>query len=250
VAEQPIDPQPTSRGEPRSPAGSSRRNDTRQQLIRAAERLFAERGIEGVSLREINLAANQRNTSAAHYHFGSKEALIDAIFEFRRAEIGSRRDELIDAMEAAGDYSPRSVARVWVEPLVQGMEEDGGGRRYYVEFLAQLLVTSPKLAAEVLTKHHPAAGQRLQLLTSKGLPMIPCQLLLTRTSLMARHCVVSIAGFWRAGADRHVVSFEAFVSDLIDAIAGYLSAPVSEATRRLHPEVAMGGPPSSSHSNE
>src|SRR5262245_66330191 len=80
----------------------SKPRDTRRQLILAAERLFAERGLAGVSLREINVAAGQRNTSAAHYHFGSKEALVEAIFDFRRNEISRRRDELLDKTQREG----------------------------------------------------------------------------------------------------------------------------------------------------
>src|SRR5215470_8829481 len=95
----------------------SKQRDTRQQLILAAERLFAERGIEGVSLREINLAAKQRNTSAAHYHFGSKDALIDAIFEFRRPEIGRRRDEILDQLEAGKrEGGARGIADALILP--------------------------------------------------------------------------------------------------------------------------------------
>ena len=54
---------------------------TREQLILAGERLFALSGLDSVSLRQINSAAGQRNSSAAHYHFGSKEALVQAIHE-------------------------------------------------------------------------------------------------------------------------------------------------------------------------
>ena len=55
---------------------------TREELILAAERLFSEFGIDAVSLRQINAAAGQRNSSAAHYHFGSKDALIAATLVF------------------------------------------------------------------------------------------------------------------------------------------------------------------------
>ena len=57
------------------------REHTRQQLILAAEKLFAESGIDSVSLRQINLEAGQKNSSAAHYHFGSKDALILSIYQ-------------------------------------------------------------------------------------------------------------------------------------------------------------------------
>jgi AcrR family transcriptional regulator len=53
----------------------------RTAMVDAAERLMAERGIAAVSLREVQDAAEQRNKSAAHYHFGSREGLIRAIIE-------------------------------------------------------------------------------------------------------------------------------------------------------------------------
>jgi AcrR family transcriptional regulator len=56
-----------------------RNETTRLALMRAAERLFAERGVEAVSLREIATAAGQRNNSSALYHFGDKRELIEAM---------------------------------------------------------------------------------------------------------------------------------------------------------------------------
>ena len=46
---------------------TSVQGDTRDQIIRAAEQLFAAHGIDGVSLREINRAAGQSNTGAVQY---------------------------------------------------------------------------------------------------------------------------------------------------------------------------------------
>jgi AcrR family transcriptional regulator len=54
---------------------------TKEQIVLAAEGLFAERGIEGVSLRQIGAAAGNGNNSAVQYHFGTKERLVQAVFE-------------------------------------------------------------------------------------------------------------------------------------------------------------------------
>ena len=59
------------------PATDNKQN-RRQLLLQTAEALFARKGIDAVSLNEINKAARQRNTSAMHYHFGSKEGLVQA----------------------------------------------------------------------------------------------------------------------------------------------------------------------------
>ncbi|WP_459980028.1 helix-turn-helix domain-containing protein, partial [Mycobacterium avium] len=65
------------------PAGTRRRNasgeSTRLMLIEVAERLFAGRGIEAVTLKEIQQAAGQSNASVIRYHFGSRDGLIRAL---------------------------------------------------------------------------------------------------------------------------------------------------------------------------
>src|SRR5579859_2989473 len=69
---------------------------TRDLLLDTAERLFAAHGISGVSLREIGLAANQRNNGVTQYHFGDKAGLVRAIFERRAATVNDRRVQLLD----------------------------------------------------------------------------------------------------------------------------------------------------------
>jgi AcrR family transcriptional regulator len=214
---------------------SVRKRDTRAQLILAAERLFAERGIEGVSLREINLAANQKNTSAAHYYFGSKDALIDAIFEFRRGEIGRRRDALLEQMEANGHADARALAEALIVPIAndprQGPAEGG---RYYLEFVAHVLVTAPAQVGSLMRKHMQGASARWGVMATKSLPDVPHGILMTRSLLMARHAVTSLAAYNKVGwrVDDYL-GFDAYLNDMIDAAAGYLAAPVSERTLDL-----------------
>jgi AcrR family transcriptional regulator len=209
-----------------------RKRDTRQQLILAAERLFADRGIEGVSLREINLAAKQRNTSAAHYHFGSKDALIDAIFEFRRSEIGKRRDEMLDELEHGGrSADPRALAEALVMPLAAEVQRGPEAGRY-LEFLAHLFLTSPSQVGEILRKHQ-AADARWIAVAQRALPNLPRRVLWTRLLLMGRHVVISLAVYQRRGLGVADVGFEAYLNDMMDAVAGYIGAVPSERTLAL-----------------
>src|SRR3546814_1363010 len=62
---------------------------TRVLLIEAAERLFATRGIDGVTLAQIQLAAGQSNSSVIGYHFGSKDGLVQAILDRKRVVEGT-----------------------------------------------------------------------------------------------------------------------------------------------------------------
>jgi AcrR family transcriptional regulator len=107
--------------------------------VAVAERLFAERGVEAVSLREVGKAAASRNTAVAHYHFGGKEGLIRAIVARRAPVLNSRRAGLLDQAReraaARGQAVPAAeLVRALVVPLIE--ELDRGG--YYVGFLARL----------------------------------------------------------------------------------------------------------------
>jgi AcrR family transcriptional regulator len=106
------------------------------QLVDAAERLFAERGIAGVSLREIGAAAGQRNNSAAQYHFGGKDGLVAAIFGRRMVPIDRRRRVML----ADGDGSVRSYVEAIVVPLHRAPAR-------YRRFLQQLALADPSFTA-------------------------------------------------------------------------------------------------------
>lgn len=71
-------------------------SDVPQALIQAAERLFAERGSDAVSLREITAAAGATNASAIQYHFGDRRGLIRAVLAKHDAAIEARRHALLD----------------------------------------------------------------------------------------------------------------------------------------------------------
>jgi AcrR family transcriptional regulator len=78
---------------------------TRQQLLLAALRLFAENGIHAVSLRSINQAAGARNSGAVHYHFENKTglllALVDDLMDRIAAYRGNSLRELAERSEPA-----------------------------------------------------------------------------------------------------------------------------------------------------
>src|SRR6266849_7254792 len=74
--------------------------DTKQRILDSAERLFAENGFDSTSLRTI-IADAQVNLAAIHYHFHSKEALLDAVILRRLEPINRHRLEMLDTCERA-----------------------------------------------------------------------------------------------------------------------------------------------------
>ncbi|MCU1484860.1 MAG: TetR/AcrR family transcriptional regulator [Actinomycetia bacterium] len=123
----------------------------REQLLRAGERLFARDGIHRVKLREINDLAGQRNPSAVHYHFGTREGLVDAILQSHQGSIDLAIDTGLDELEASGrPVALRDIVATVVHPLVGKLETESG--RDFLRIVPQVI---PQLSANL--RHGVAA---------------------------------------------------------------------------------------------
>ncbi|USG60892.1 TetR/AcrR family transcriptional regulator [Sneathiella marina] len=83
---------------------------TQNKIKIAAQKLFAEKGMDGVSVREIVAAAGQKNMASLHYYFRTKEDLARVLLLDAAEVIDAERVRLMDAAEAAG--GPKSVQEV------------------------------------------------------------------------------------------------------------------------------------------
>lgn len=96
-------------------------HDTRDQILDTAERLFAERGIDAVSLRTLTAEAGV-NLASVHYHFGSKEALVTAVFDRRVDPLNQKRLDMLDAVErkySEGPLPVEDILRAFFEPAIR-----------------------------------------------------------------------------------------------------------------------------------
>jgi AcrR family transcriptional regulator len=107
--------------------------DTKEQILDAAERLFADRGFDATSLRTITSEADV-NLAAVHYHYGSKEALIEAVLCRRLEGLNHERLERLEACErAAGEAPPplECLIQAFVEPPLRLSRDPArGGERF------------------------------------------------------------------------------------------------------------------------
>lgn len=100
---------------------------TPDRILLAAEQLFSERGVDGVSLREITAAAGV-NSAAAHYHFGSKEVVLKELFALRAKPIADRRVELLGKVKRnrQGRPAPEDVLHAFLWPALEALNTPEG----------------------------------------------------------------------------------------------------------------------------
>jgi AcrR family transcriptional regulator len=97
---------------------------TRELILLTAERLFAERGIEAVPLRDIGLAADQKNNFAVQYHFGDRENLVQAIAEYRARSLIEINTRLIADLVTGGQVPlVGDFVRAFVTALSANLDE-------------------------------------------------------------------------------------------------------------------------------
>jgi AcrR family transcriptional regulator len=208
--------------------------DSQEKLILAAERLFAERGIEGVSLREINQAAGQKNASGLQYHFGTKADLLEAVFSHRVAEIEVSRKAMLEKLKRDDCITDlRRVVEAMVIPFAE-MLDGGKDERCYVRFVAQLYSQPSIRKADLGSAGYRETFRAAQRLLSEKLPT---PIVRQRLAMIIGHVIHALADLEsrvaKQGRLMPPARIDLFVSDLLDTVIGALTAPISQQTAAL-----------------
>jgi AcrR family transcriptional regulator len=213
-------------------AGRVRRDEqvsaTREALLDAAERLFAEHGVHAVANRQISTAAGQGNNAAVSYHFGTKTDLVRALARRHAEKMEAGR---LRMMAEIGDSTD---LRDWVACAVRpvtGHLEALGTPSWYARFIAQA-TADPALRA--VTVEEFAAGspsmRTLQEGLERCLPDLPAEVHVERAA-MTRHLITQMsAERERALADNTPTSRASWretANGLIDVIVALWQAPVT-----------------------
>jgi AcrR family transcriptional regulator len=113
--------------------------ETKERILDAAERLFADSGFAATSLRDITSEA-EVNLASVNYHFGSKEALLGAILERRLRPINDQRIALLDELESrAGAPGPAldDIVAAFVGPPFHSWAQAGNGGSKFLKLIGQ-----------------------------------------------------------------------------------------------------------------
>jgi len=154
---------------------------TTERILNAAERLFADHGFEGTSIRDIVDSAKV-NLAAIHYHFRSKEALLEAVLTRRISLVNDARIERLEAAETAA--APRSpsveeVLRALIVPVVEFAQRDESGATF-VQLMSRMF-TEPRFSlTNFLGRQFGETIARFSNALVRALPQIPREIVLWR----------------------------------------------------------------------
>ena len=175
---------------------------TKLKLIHAAITLFAEKGLEGVTLRMINREAGARNNSALHYHFGHKLGVIKAVINYIQDWFENTREPQLAQLEKDSKASPVAIADIvdaLIDPYIALLESESWGYHALCA-LARFECDGDDAIHAILNQSVGKAARRLKKLLTKSCPHLPRKILDHRLNLCL---LIAIQGFADSKNLRH-----------------------------------------------
>ncbi len=196
---------------------------TKERILDAAEQLFAQKGFDGASLREITAAAST-NLASVNYHFGTKQDLIDAVLLRRLRPINEKRLAMLQiAQSSLRDGPPplTEILRAFYEPVVELLEHP----EYHFQPLLGRILFERGRAWDCFRKEMLPIVERFLSVLRSALPHLEPEILLWRLQFAG-----AILGFTMAGSP---------IMDLLSA-GRSRTTDAREITRRLVEFAAAG----------
>lgn len=215
--------------------------ETKELILDTAERLFSEKGVDGVSLRSLTAAAGV-NIAAAHYHFGSKEEVAKAVFARRIRPVNRERIRLLDTYQERGQPSVEELLTAFFAPALRLAREPLRGydfmrlcARFYSEPAEYLESTFREEFSQVLSRFHEAFQGALPELAEEvvGLRLHFAIGVMVHTLLNPTRTSLPRLGPEASDSDRAT----------LDAMVGFVAAGMRSAPAAQFPADAVAGLP-------
>lgn len=197
--------------------------EARTALLDAAERLFALQGVETASLRDISLAAGQRNNSAVQYHFGDREGLVAAVFTRRMDAINEMRRAMIADLDKThrGDDMAGLAAALMIPLIEYVTSHDGWYGRFLVRTQFDHFAQTVKNALPVSVPVIEIVRRLVALL-----PELEPRARQTRVEQMMTHYIGTVANWeWARDRGERRMSPADLRDDVLATSVGILRAP-------------------------
>ena len=191
--------------------------DTKQKILDTAERLFAQQGYAATSMRQIISEAGV-NLAAIHYHFGSKEELLDGLVQRKAGPVNAERLALLEAAVKAANGRSLQVEEIF-EALLRPMVTVASQNDQFVQFMGRLF--SEGLMPHVIKKHFHEVMKKFMGALREVLPELPEQEFLWRVHFMMGALAHTMCG---APESLQLLGVSAGFQDRIDRLKRFLSA--------------------------
>jgi len=162
--------------------------DTRDKILDTAERLFSTKGVNVVSLRDINTAAGV-SQGVLHYHFGGRDGVLKGLLERRLPALAVERQAMLEVLRASkkAPTLPQMV-EVIVVPLARLAIEQGKGGRRFIKLLAHLNLEKNRIYQTEASKYSAPVDAQLSAWLMAQYPQLSVELTELRLS-MALHAM-------------------------------------------------------------
>jgi AcrR family transcriptional regulator len=160
--------------------------ETQTRILDAAEELFMQHGFEGASMRMLTAQAAV-NLAAVNYHFGSKDALIEAVFHRRLDAMNAERIEQLDQLEkdaAGAALTPDAIIRAFIGASLRMIEDTRGGGRTFTRLLGRAYSEPAKTIRQLIGQMYAPAMERFKAAFMRSLPELPRDELVWRLHFM------------------------------------------------------------------
>lgn len=205
-------------------------NSTKERILSAAEELFAETGVATTSLRTITGMAKV-NLAAVNYHFGSKDALIEAVYERRLAPLNKSRLENLDRLEREAEGRPlpvQAIVEAFVLP-VEGMgRETGRNALVFTKLLAQTYNEAAQYVHKFMSTEQQSVMQRYKKALIKALPELQPKEICWRLHFMSatlHHTIATTRYLELLGGGDGQPDVQTAVQQLVPFLVAGVSAP-------------------------
>lgn len=188
-------------------------------ILDSAELLIGKHGYEGISLRQISVAAGSANHSAVHYYFKNKDGLIKEIIRRRSISIDARRKELMEKMRQKGfEKDTRTIMEVLLRPIAD--EKNVSDKCSYAAFLLALRVFNDISHWRTISES-PVITRKLYELLQESLPDIPKEIVEIRFLAAFTLFLISVVDWDQT---------KGFSQNLINSRESYLQLSLDFAT--------------------
>ena len=209
-------------------------SETREQLVAAAERLFAERGLAGVTVRLIAAEAGL-NWSLVGYYFRGKDRLLAEVYRRHCVALNRERFRLLDDARRAG-LRLESVIEAFVRPALAEIQ-GADGPNPYSRLRAMLAAEAAPLLTQLVADNFDESSRTFVAALRECLPDLPVDEVLWRFHFMLGTIYYSVSSPQRIKAFSrgrcNPGDVEATVRQLVPFLAAaFRSEPITRRRRR------------------